>query len=149
MKNDNSSGLLIRRSRVRVPAGPLNDSESLAPDTSPDSVGFEGAESACFAESARNRKHNPVTARFVADQIIFGANETRWQFPDVTADRYQEAAWKARYEMARLTQTDCFALAEAVNVLTYILFDCPTTGLAVEKLRKVRAAIAARSKEPS
>lgn len=95
----------------------------------------------------------PGGPRFVADQLIFGSSETldRWQFPDVTADRYQEASWKARYDMKKLTQTDCFALAEAVNVLTYIVFDCPTNAIAVEKIRKVRNALNARavSKEPA
>jgi len=56
-----------------------------------------------------------------------------------------EAAWKARYDRDHLTQTDCYDLAGAFGTLYYLLVDCPTTALAVEKLRDIRRAIRERA----
>ena len=85
--------------------------------------------------------------RFVAGRIIFGANETRWSFPDVLSEAFCETSWTARYEMKRLTQADCFRLAECAEVLRYLLGDCPTTELACSKLRDLRRAY--REKDPT
>lgn len=78
--------------------------------------------------------------RFVANVIIFGANETRWSFPDVLSEPHRESSWTARYEMKRLTQTDCYRLAECAEALRYLLGDCPTTELACQKIRDLRRA---------
>lgn len=78
--------------------------------------------------------------RFVANVIIFGADETRWSFPDVLSDAIGESAWTARYAMNKLTQTDCYRLAECVNAMQYLLGSCPTTEMAVQKIRDLRRA---------
>lgn len=80
-------------------------------------------------------------ARFVANIIIFGKDDTRWSVPDVGSQAVSDAAWKARYAMDALTQTECFHLAECVNLLQYLFCDCPTTAIAVEKVRAVRRAM--------
>lgn len=79
--------------------------------------------------------------RFIANRIIFGADDTRWSVPDVGSQAVGDAAWKARYAMDKLTQTDCFHLAECVNLLQYLFGDCPTAEIAVGKVRAIRRAV--------
>lgn len=79
--------------------------------------------------------------RFVANRIIFGKDDTRWSVPDVGSQPYCDAGWKARYAKERLTQTECFYLAECVELLHYLFILCPTTAIAISKVRDVRRAI--------
>lgn len=48
----------------------------------------------------------------------------------------------ARYNLAGMTQTQAFMLAEMAEAYVYLLATCPTTEGAVAKVREIRRAVA-------
>ena len=80
-----------------------------------------------------------MTVRYVADRIIFGEGPERWSFTDPTSERMDEARHAARYPVPGVAPQ--YAVAEQADDLAYLLHVCPTTELAVAKLRQIRRAI--------
>lgn len=72
--------------------------------------------------------------------FVFGEGADQWKAPDPTDEARQAASWKCRYDMAALTQTECFQLAEAFEVYHYLATENTIAG-AVEKLKAIRRAV--------
>ena len=56
-----TSGLLIRRARVRVPPSPHNNSNEIAESVSSDTVSVDTSQSASSGAACPNVSHSPVT----------------------------------------------------------------------------------------
>jgi hypothetical protein len=68
--------------------------------------------------------------------IRFNEGQDGWSFPDPTSERASEGRHQARYGEPRN-----FAVAELADALVYLVVECPTTAMAVEKLRAIRKAV--------
>jgi hypothetical protein len=74
--------------------------------------------------------------------IVFGEGDERWSFPDPGHDIVQQAQHRVRYgQPLEQCNTDALVLGDTVSALAYLLYDCPTTKLAQEKLAAMRRAI--------
>lgn len=73
--------------------------------------------------------------------IRFGEGSERWSAPDPQDDERGEAMHAARYNFASLTQTQAYQLAEMADAYVYLLVTCPTTEMAIEKVREIRRAV--------
>lgn len=83
----------------------------------------------------------PIRLR-VPSYIYFGDEPPhQWGFPDPLYQPLLDAKHKARYSPERLTPADAMTLATFVDACMYLLVDCPTTELAIEKLRAIRRAV--------
>ena len=80
-----------------------------------------------------------MKTRYENGRIIFGEGDERWSFTDPTSERMDEARHAARYPAPNVAPQ--YAVAEQADDLAYLLADCPTTKLAVAKLRQIRRAI--------
>jgi hypothetical protein len=75
-------------------------------------------------------------------QIIFGDGANRWSLGDPGHPLVARAQWHARYSKP-LSELDSKALllAELVSDLHYLVYTCPTTKLACQKLALLRTAV--------
>ncbi len=80
-------------------------------------------------------------ARRASFVIIFGEGDQRWSMPDPRQKRVSDANRAARY--GELSHSDGLILASVASAFAYLIHDCPTTKLAIEKLRMMRAAVRA------
>lgn len=88
---------------------------------------------------AAERGHQMITRDH--GWIRFGEGSERWSAPDPQDDERGEAMHAARYDLAGMTQTQAFQLAEMAEAYCYLLATCPTTALAIEKVREIRRTV--------
>jgi hypothetical protein len=89
-----------------------------------------------------------MTARRGSFRIVFneGDDMKRYSMADPGHPVVSGANWRVRYSQpfeAPKTQADIDALvlADTVSDLAYLVYDCPSTKLACEKLAALRAAV--------
>jgi len=75
--------------------------------------------------------------------IRSGEGRERWQIPDPESDALHDAMHTARYNLKSLTQEEAYRLCEVASAYVYLLAECPTTTMAIEKVRTIRAAVKA------
>ncbi len=71
--------------------------------------------------------------------IVFGEGDQRWSAPDPTAANMNDARHAARYPLPGVKPN--YGVASQADIYVYLTVDCPTTELAIEKLRAIRRAI--------
>ena len=59
-----------------------------------------------------------------------------WSWPDTNSESIANAAWKARYGTP--DKKDLMLLATTVSALHYLMVECPTTEIAIKKVRMIR-----------
>lgn len=79
--------------------------------------------------------------RTIHGWFIFNEGTERWQAPDPTDEDRQTAAWKCRYGMNQLTQTECFKLAEVFEAYHHLLTHPGGAEYTVGQLRALRRAV--------
>lgn len=80
-----------------------------------------------------------MTARRVHFNLVFGDGDERWSAPDPTHEKMRDARHAARYPLSPYQPNyNCASQAETYE---YLVNTCPTTELAVAKLRMIRRAI--------
>ena len=90
-----------------------------------------------------------MTRRFagVIRMDVGNGEHTTW--PDPLSPQVRDAAYRARYHMAELTQTDCFHLATCANVMAHLLGGDYPIKWVIDNLRKLRKAIRDIDCEPA
>lgn len=84
-----------------------------------------------------------AVARRGHGRIWFGEGTEQWSFPDMASVQMCDAAYAARYPAPG--QPPNYDVASMAEALFYLTVDCPTTELAIKKLRAVRAALRSRT----
>ena len=80
-----------------------------------------------------------MKTRYEHGRIIFGEGDERWSFTDPTSNQAEADRHAARYPVPGVAPQ--YGVAGQADDLAYLLADCPTTKLAVAKLRQIRRAI--------
>ena len=62
-----------------------------------------------------------------------------WSWPNTKSDIVTNAAWSARYGTP--SKTDLLVLAGVVEAMHYLMVQCPTNKIALEKVRKIRRVL--------
>jgi hypothetical protein len=68
----------------------------------------------------------------------------KWSFPNTRGERTSSEIHAARYRNEPL-----YHAASCAEALDYLIYGCPTTALAVKKLRMIRAAAQRPEEEPN
>jgi len=77
--------------------------------------------------------------RRIHGHLIFGDGPERWSAPDPTAQVFEDGRHRARYPLPG--EKPNYQVAELADIYAYLVAGCPTTKLAIEKLRAIRKAI--------
>jgi hypothetical protein len=92
-----------------------------------------------YPENYADTRVAPYRASF---QIVMGHGAERWQFPDPGHDIVERAQRHVRYGRSiGGGGNKALVLADVASALAYLIYDCPSTTLACEKLAQMRAAV--------
>ncbi len=95
-----------------------------------------------LASTAALRARTPLAAmrsRRASFRIIVGDGTEQWSFPDPGHPIVDRAQHATRYGTP--SKSDGLVLADTVSALHYLLYDCPSSKLACEKLAVMRSAV--------
>lgn len=78
---------------------------------------------------------------------FFIQSEEGWSFPNPMSDEVCDAEHRARHSPESLSLSDMVILASVADCYRYLLHSCPTTGIALNKLAKMRRLIKSVNRE--
>ena len=91
-------------------------------------------------ERQRESRSSQVVRRG-AWKVIFGEGDERWSMGDPGAPQVSEARHQAAHSPLHTSSGQVGILASIVSDMHYLVYSCPTTKEACEKLRALRAAV--------